>query len=339
MQPYKFLPQLKPVLWGGHSLAALKGMPSNDEPIGESWEISGMPGHESVVASGPEAGITLPQLVARHGERLVGQECFRQYGEHFPLLVKLIDAHRPLSVQVHPDDILAQQRHNCPGKTEMWFIVESDPQARILAGVKRPLPLDRLDELAHSGELIEWMDSHPSRPGDVFFLPAGSLHSIGAGNLLVEIQQASDVTYRLYDYGRLDANGQPRQLHLEQAREAIDCQPNPNIASHCPISKRGITPLANCKHFSVEHLSIDGQIKLDWKPMRSFLIVVCTQGQCTIITDGDCRTMLAIGESALVPACVNNILIKGKGQAITVQMPNNSALSSCENSTQNTIRQ
>ena len=344
MQPYKFLPQLKPVIWGGHRLAALKGnalvnaqctmhnaqlenaqctMHNAELPIGESWEISAMPGHESVVATGPEAGTTLPQLLARHGEQLVGKECFRQHGEHFPLLVKLIDAHKPLSVQVHPDDTLAQQRHQCPGKTEMWYIVQTDPQARILAGLKRTLPLDRLDELAHSGELIDWMDSHPSQPGDVFFLPAGTLHSIGAGNLLVEIQQASDITYRLYDYGRLDADGQPRQLHLEQAHEAIDCQPNSNITSHCPTDSICITPLVRCRYFDVAHLGIDGQLSPCWEPMRSFMIVVCIQGECTLVTDGDCRTTLVVGESAFVPAGVNTILIEGNGQAITAQMPNN----------------
>lgn len=321
MQPYKFLPILKPVLWGGQRLAALKGTPDSLEPIGESWEISGMPGHESVVAAGPEAGTTLPQLVARHGERLVGQECFRRHGEHFPLLVKLIDAHQPLSVQVHPDDTLAEQRHHSPGKTEMWYIVQSDPQACILAGLKRPLPLDRLNELAHNGEIMDWLDNHHSQPGDVFFLPAGTLHSIGAGNLLVEIQQASDVTYRLYDYGRLDVHGQPRQLHLEEAHDAIDCQPNDKIASHCPTSSLGTSPLVNCKYFSVAHLGINGQLAPHWKPMRSFLIVVCTQGQLSIITDGSCRTTLAMGESTLIPACIDSVLIEGTGQAITAQMP------------------
>lgn len=330
MQPYKFLPQLKPVLWGGHRLTALKRdfmhnaqctVPASDEPIGESWEISAMPGHESVVATGPEAGTTLQQLLARHGERLVGHDCFKRYGEHFPLLIKLIDAHKPLSVQVHPDDALAEQRHHCPGKTEMWYIMQTEPQACILAGLKRTLPLDRLDELAHNGELIDWMDCHQSRPGDVFFLPAGTLHSIGAGNLLAEIQQASDVTYRLYDYGRLDANGQPRQLHLQQAREAIDCQPNPDIASHCLPESKGTTPLVRCEYFDVAHLGIDGHLAPNWEPMRSFMIVVCTQGQYTLVTDDDCRTTLAMGESALVPADVNTIHIEGNGQAITAQMP------------------
>ena len=323
MQPFKFIPQLKPVLWGGHRIAQLKGLPDTGEPIGESWEISAMPGHESVVATGTDAGLTLVQLIAKYREQLLGLDVHRRYGDHFPLLIKIIDAQQALSIQVHPSDELAARRHHCPGKTEMWYIVETQPQAVIMAGFNRTLTPAQFESLARNGLLEESITHYHSLPGDVFFLPAGTIHSIGAGNLLVEIQQASDITYRVYDYDRRDANGQPRQLHLEQARDAIHYAPDTGIASHCHATTAGQTPVASCEHFCTSHLCVQGQHKIDWEPMRSFMVMTGIQGRVEVVTDGTCSTPLAMGESMLIPACAASIEVQGNGQLIMASIPQN----------------
>ncbi len=321
MQPFKFIPQLKPVLWGGHRLAQLKHMPASQEPIGESWEISPMPGRESVVAQGIDAGLTLGALIDKYGERLLGRSTTRRYGNQFPLLVKIIDAHLPLSIQVHPDDELAAVRHHCPGKTEMWYVVDAQPDALIMAGLKQSLTPSQFESLTREGHIDQVITHYRPIAGDVFFLPAGTVHSIGAGNLLVEIQQASDITYRLYDYGRLDADGNSRPLHLVEARDAINYAPDSSIASHCATVGSGVMPMVACDHFTTSLLVVDGSLELDWVPERSFLIMVGTAGEINLITDGDCRTALAMGESMLIPACVRSIKAGGKGQAVIAQVP------------------
>lgn len=322
MAPFKFIPQLKPVLWGGRRITQLKHLPGGREPIGESWEISAMPGRESVVAQGDDAGLTLSQLLKKYGKWLVGQSVAEQYGERFPLLVKIIDAHQPLSIQVHPGDELAAKRHGCAGKTEMWYIVEAQPESVILAGLNQPLAPAQFETLLLNGQVEQCVAHYCSAPGDVFFLPPGTIHSIGAGNLLVEIQQASDITYRLWDYGRRDDNGLLRQLHLEEAREAINYAPNADIASHCDTSGTGETVLASCPHFHAAHLAVDGHHRLAWVPMRSFLIMVGTQGSLDIVTDSDCHTPLDMGESVLIPAGVTSIEVTGRGQLVMARMPN-----------------
>ncbi|MBR1803847.1 MAG: class I mannose-6-phosphate isomerase [Muribaculaceae bacterium] len=323
MQPFKFIPQLKPVLWGGNRITQLKHLPDQGNPIGESWEISGMPGHESVVAQGEDASRTLNWLIQHYKERLVGHVAYERYAHHFPLLIKIIDARQPLSIQVHPSDELAARRHQCPGKTEMWYIVETAPQSLIMAGLNRTLTPMQFESLIRDNQLDQSITHYHSLPGDVYFLPAGTIHSIGAGNLLVEIQQASDITYRVYDYGRLDADGQPRPLHIEQARDAIHYAPQQGIASHCSPTDPGETLIASCPYFSTSHLAVDGHHRIQWTPMRSFLAMVGIEGDLDIVTDGSCHTPLSMGESILIPACTESIEAVGTGRLIMAQMPHN----------------
>ena len=212
MQIYKFNTILKPVLWGGSKLLEFKHLPACDEPIGESWELSAMPGRESVVAQGEEKGMTLSQLVHHYGAELVGKEVSRRYGDSFPLLIKFIDARRDLSIQVHPDDKMARQRHGCSGKNEMWYILNADEHALIRAGFNRQLSPDEFVTLLNEGSILDVVNSSTSKPGDVFYLQAGQIHCIGAGNFLVEIQQSSDITYRVWDYNRYDTDGKLRPL-------------------------------------------------------------------------------------------------------------------------------
>lgn len=317
MEPFKFEPMLKPTIWGGSKIASIKGMPTNPTPIGESWELSAVPGHESIVAGqGVDAGKSLSELIGKYGQRLMGQRAYEQYDGQFPLLVKIIDARQDLSVQVHPDDTLAKQRHGCAGKTEMWYVVQADEGAKIYAGMAAPVTAHDFDLLAAgkpAGQHHTFMDlmaAHEAHPGDLFFIPAGRLHAIGAGCLLVEIQQSSDITYRVYDYDRKDANGNKRQLHIEQAREAIDYQ----VYSHYRSSYDStlpVSPLISCPYFQTQRIVVDGTANVDLG-YDAFIVVVCLRGNANI--NG---TDIAQGETMLVPACDNVLHISGNACLLT----------------------
>ena len=320
MKPLKFKPILKSVLWGGEKIAAFKQLGTQQHHIGESWEISAVKGHESVVAEGPDAGMTLPELIARDRDALMGKAVMEQYGTEFPLLIKFIDACDDLSVQVHPDDELAARRHGCPGKSEMWYVLETEPNATIMAGLNRHIDPDTYDRLIEQGNIMDVVTRHESHPGDVFFLPAGTIHSIGAGNLVAEIQQTSDITYRVYDYGRRDAMGNLRELHTQLAREAIDYDHQRHYVLHHDLNSPGEVPLVECEHFVVSHMRVSRHIKLNWKPFDSFLVMMCIDGTLEVHSDHDI-TPLHRGETILLPACVTDLEVGGNGSLLTARMP------------------
>lgn len=314
MKPYKFVPYLKSVIWGGEKIASLKGIETTQQHIGESWELSGVPGHESVcgergIANDEDKGLTLHQLIQKHGERLMGRSVMEHFGGQFPLLVKFIDARQDLSVQVHPNDQLAYERHNSPGKTEMWYIIESEPRAKIHVGLKHPIvPSNDDDEWVRS--IVESMDSYESHAGDCYFLPAGRLHAIGAGNLLAEIQQTSDITYRVYDYDRVDADGHPRELHVKQARAAVDYAILPDYRTMYDRSLSSVE-LVQCPYFNVHREIVEGAASIDYH-CDSFVIVICLNGEA--IVNG---IKAYQGETLLVPACNNILNIQGKATLLT----------------------
>lgn len=315
--PLKFRPILKSVIWGGEKIAPFKGIVTDQKNIGESWEVSGVPSNPSVVENGPDAGKTLPELVEKYKDALVGKEVYARYGNTFPLLVKIIDAAGDLSLQVHPDDELARKRHNSLGKTEMWYIVDTEPDAVICAGLSKNItPEDYVAKVADN-TLMDVVAHHKSHPGDVFFLPAGRIHSIGAGNLLVEVQETSDVTYRIYDFGRVDAKtGKPRELHVEQAKDAIDYNVYPEYVTKAGPEIDGLSRLVECDHFSVYKLVIDGHRVL--RPSRhTFSILTCIEGDLTLYTDNkENAVVLRKGESVLVPAMASEFTLDGKGVII-----------------------
>lgn len=321
MQIYKFNHILKTVLWGGNKLAEFKHLPPTDEPIGESWELSAMSDRESVVTNGDDRGLTLPQLVARYGADLVGEDVFRRYGGQFPLLIKLIDARRDLSVQVHPGDEMAHRKHGCAGKNEMWYILDADDGAVIHTGFNCALTVEEFDRRLADGSLLDVVNATESKPGDVFFIPAGQIHTIGAGNLLVEIQQSSDVTYRVWDYNRRDAAGNLRQLHIDEAREALDFAPRIGLVDHAPFQSPGITPLLRCPEFEVCHLDCEDGYTLDLPQPHSFVALVCIEGAVTLHVDGMPQASLAQGETALVPAVASSIEMRGKARLLTATVP------------------
>lgn len=307
--PIRFRPYLKTVIWGGDRICSYKGIHQPEPNIGESWEISAVPGHESVVEKGTYEGLTLTALIRDFGASLLGDSVVEKYGHNFPLLVKLIDANDNLSVQVHPDDELAMKRHNSMGKTEMWYIIDSAPEARIYAGLSLEMSPEEYELRVASDTLTEALAVHDSHPGDVFFLPAGRVHAIGAGNLLAEIQESSDITYRIYDYGRRDKDGNPRELHTELARDAIDFKVLPDYKN--PPLPEGETKceLVSCDHFTTHRLLVDGdyEIRMD---RSSFSILMCLEGEVTVsYPSGEMK--LSQGQTVLMPAVLNSFGLTG----------------------------
>lgn len=324
MKPYKFAPYLRTTIWGGYQIAPFKGIFTAQPNIGESWEISGVPGHESVVVErgiigDVDLGLNLTQLIDKYKGLLVGERVYRTYGNTFPLLVKFIDSRQDLSVQVHPDDQLAQKRHQCPGKTEMWYVIKADVGAKIYSGLKHSITPDDYERLAKAepinghSPMQDVIATHESHQGDLFFLPAGRLHAIGAGNFLTEIQQTSDITYRVYDFGRKDANGVPRELHLEQAKEAIDYQVWPEYRTSYDSTKPN-SELIHCPYFIVNRVVVQVAAEINLHS-DSFVIVVCLWGEANI--NG---IRVKQGETLLVPASENVLYIFGTATFLTATM-------------------
>ena len=324
MKPYKFAPYLRTTIWGGYQIAPFKGIFTAQPNIGESWEISGVPGHESVVVErgiigDVDLGLNLTQLIDKYKGLLVGERVYRTYGNTFPLLVKFIDSRQDLSVQVHPDDQLAQKRHQCPGKTEMWYVIKADVGAKIYSGLKQSITPDDYERLAKAepinghSPMQDVIATHESHQGDLFFLPAGRLHAIGAGNFLTEIQQTSDITYRVYDFGRKDANGVPRELHLEQAKEAIDYQVWPEYRTSYDSTKPN-SELIHCPYFIVNRVVVQVAAEINLHS-DSFVIVVCLWGKANI--NG---IRVKQGETLLVPASENVLYIFGNATFLTATM-------------------
>lgn len=325
MKPYKFEPYLKTTLWGGYQIAPFKGIFTAQPNIGESWEISGVPGHESVaidrgLVDDIDMGLTLTQLIDKYKGLLVGNKVYKHFGNKFPLLVKFIDSRQDLSVQVHPNDELAMERHGCAGKTEMWYVIKSDVGAKIYSGLRKSITPDDYERLVsadneENGEnpMASVIATHEAHDGDLYFLPAGRLHAIGAGNFLAEIQETSDITYRVYDFGRKDAHGKPRELHIQEARDAIDYQVWPEYRSSYDSTKP-ISQLINCPHFIVHCVVVQVASQVDFKT-DSFVVVMCLWGEANI--NG---VHIHQGETILVPACENVLYIFGNASFLTATL-------------------
>ena len=321
MQIYKFNTILKPVLWGGSKLLEFKNLPASDQLIGETWELSAMPGRESVVAEGMEAGMTLSQLVRHHGAELVGDDVYRRYGNSFPLLIKFIDAHRDLSIQVHPDEKMARQRHGCSGKNEMWYILQADEHSLIRTGFNRPVKVEEFDRSLADGSILDIVNAMYSKPGDVFYIPAGQIHSIGAGNMLVEIQQSSDITYRVWDYKRFDADGKLRPLHVQEAREALDFTPGGGKVHDRPCIAPGMTLLVDSPEFVVRHLEFKDGYCLENPDCHTFVAMVCIQGETSLQVSRMPAVTLRQGETVLVPAALDRVEMSGTARLLLATVP------------------
>ncbi|MBR5962794.1 MAG: mannose-6-phosphate isomerase [Bacteroidaceae bacterium] len=302
---YKFQPIVKTLLWGS-----------------ESWQLSGVPGSLSVVCEGPEEGRTVADLLAEQHERLVGRRNYKRYGNTFPLLIKFIDAHLPLSVQVHPNDDLAQKRHGTFGKTEMWYVVHADKDAYLYAGFNRLLDPESYCRMVENDTITDALAKHELHDGDVFFLPAGRVHSIGGGTTIAEIQQTSDITYRIYDFNRLDKNGNRRELHTELAKDAIDYTVFSDYRTHyLPCPNRPVE-LVNCKYFTTTLLELSKPLCFNHRAMDSFVIYICLEDDCEFTDGQGQQVILHAGQTLLVPASNSNLCLRPIGTAKLLEVHN-----------------
>ncbi|GHU70313.1 mannose-6-phosphate isomerase [Bacteroidia bacterium] len=302
MYPLKFNPILKPIIWGGEDICKFKNLESQQAAIGESWEISGVPGDVSVVSNGELAGKSLNELIEQFGEKLLGKPVFERFGDTFPLLIKFIDAKQALSIQVHPDDELAKKRHHSFGKTEMWYVVKTAENASLYSGFKTQIDAEKYVQSLDDDTFINYLQEHKVAPGDVFFLPAGRVHAIGAGCFIAEIQQTSNITYRIYDYNRKDKNGNPRELHTELAKDAIDYQVYPDYKFNYPKRKNGLQGLVECPYFSTNLIEAEKNQILNIVHQDTFVIYICLEGKLQLIDNQNNKIEIRQGESVLVPA-------------------------------------
>ncbi len=306
LYPLLFEANLFPIVWGGHSLKVIKGMVPDDEPIGESWDISAVANKESVVSNGALQGKKMSELASEYGADLLGQSVYEKYGGRFPILLKMIDAKSDLSIQVHPNDELAMERHGCMGKTEMWYVLDAKPGTFIYVGFSEDITVEEYRRRVENGTICDILAKYYIHPGDAFFIPAGCVHSICGGALIIEVQQSSDITYRIYDYGRLGIDGAPRELHTELAIAAIDYTVHGEYALTYTREKNRSNTVCKCDYFEVRSLILDAPLNRRMKSYDSFVIYVCLSGECGI----NDTVQLRCGQSCLVPAmCADNITL------------------------------
>lgn len=309
LYPLKFIPIYKERLWGGNKINTVLGKDYSPlERCGESWEISTVNENISVVANGEHTGKLLTDLINEYKDKLIGSKVYNKFGNGLPLLVKFIDANDDLSVQVHPDDKLAQSRHQSYGKTEMWYIIQADEGANISVGFNQKVDRELYLEKLGANALSDILNYEQPKPGDVYFIPAGRIHYIGKGVLLAEIQQPSDITYRIYDFDRIDSNGQKRELHTELAIDALDFNVYQEYGtSYQPVLNKE-TPIIECEFFTTNILTISGTKILDYTDVDSFVIHICVSGSYTIEVD-DMLYSIKFGECILLPAVLKNVIV------------------------------
>lgn len=311
MQPIKFNPLLVQTLWGGEKIIPFKHLKSDLTQVGESWEISGVKGNETVVSEGEFKGKKLNELVDELKGKLVGEANYKRFGNDFPLLIKFIDARQELSIQVHPTDELAQKRGKLRGKTEMWYIMDSDENAKLRAGMKEKITPEQYKQMVENDTITEAIAEYKVKEGDCFFLPAGRIHSIGTGCFLAEIQQTSDVTYRIYDFKRKDKDGNYRELHTEEAAECIDYNVEPNYRTeYTPVKNEGVA-LVECPYFTTAVYDLNEPMTLDYSELDSFVILIGLKGSGEITDNEGNTTTLCEGETILIPATTSEVKVTG----------------------------
>ena len=311
MQPIKFNPLLKSTIWGGDKIIPFKKLDSKQENVGESWEISGVPDNETIVSDGPFKGRKLNDMVATLKGKLVGAANYKRFGDEFPLLIKFIDARQDLSIQVHPTDEIAKKQGKERGKTEMWYIMNSDEGAKLFSGLKTQITPEQYKEMVENDTICDALAQYTVKEGDCFFLPAGRIHAIGTGCFLAEIQQTSDVTYRIYDYGRKDKDGNCRQLHTREAAECINYNVEKNYRmEYLPKKNEGVN-LVNCPYFNTAVYDLDEPMTLDYSELDSFVILIGMKGEGRITDNEGNETSLKAGETILIPATTLSLKVEG----------------------------
>lgn len=311
LYPLKFKPILKEKIWGGQNLkSTLNKKIPKDKKIGESWEISGVDQHVSIIENGYLAQNDLNDLIEIYMGDLVGDRVFDQFGIEFPLLIKFIDANDNLSIQVHPDDKLAMQRYGSNGKTEMWYVINAQKDAELISGFNHEMDKEHYLHHLKNNEISEILNHEKVRAGDVFYIPAGRVHAIGAGIVLAEIQQTSDVTYRIYDWDRKDEQGKSRELHTEEALDAIDFKAYDKYKTEYQSIKNLNSPILSNPYFETNILEFDQQIEINYNLLDSFVIYICLDGKFEIKYDELEKMTIEKGETVLIPAVIEHLILK-----------------------------
>ena len=324
LYPLKFKPILKSRLWGGDRLVEAAGKSAAKKAasagrIGESWELSGVPGDVSVVANGFLKSNNLEELIEVYMGDLVGDRVYDAYGTEFPILVKFIDAHDVLSVQVHPDDGLAEERHGSRGKTEMWYVADCEPGAYLYVGFNRPVTREEYLKAVVDGTLTDLLMRYEVRRGDVYYIPAGTVHAIGPGLLVAEIQETSDITYRISDWGRLGEDGRPRELHTAEATDAIDFGYGKEYFRSGVTAPGTVKEVVSSPFFTTAVMHVDGTMRRDYAALDSFVAYICTEGSVHLDTDGGSDKLTAL-RSILLPAEIDEAVLTGRGTVLEVYM-------------------
>lgn len=310
LYPLKFNTIFKDKLWGGEKIKTVLGKDFAPLPnCGETWELSGVKGNISQVSNGDLKGQLLTQVIDESAQELLGKRITAQYGKEFPLLIKFIDANQDLSIQVHPDDKLAQKRHNSFGKTEMWYIMQADQGSSLISGFNQDLDKTSYKKAFDEGRLTEILNREEVRAGDVFFLPAGRVHTIGKGLLLAEIQQTSDITYRIYDFDRIDDQGNKRELHVEEALDAIDYKKYDQYKTLYTDQQNERVDLVKCQYFTSNKLDLTETYSVNHGGLDCFKIYICLEGNASLTYAGGSET-LQMGEVILVPASMEQYQIE-----------------------------
>ncbi|WP_298351086.1 type I phosphomannose isomerase catalytic subunit [uncultured Dokdonia sp.] len=313
LYPLKFTPVYSYRIWGGEKLKTELNKNYEQNSIGKSWEVSGVPGNETKVSEGPLSGKTLKDLIETYKDELVGQSVYDNFGSTFPLLIKFIDAKSPLSIQVHPNDDLARQRHNSYGKNEMWYVMQAEKDAELIVGFNKRVSQENYQEHLQDNTLPEILNTEKVKEGSAYYIPAGRVHAIGAGVLLAEIQQTSDITYRIYDYDRVDkTTGKKRDLHTNLALDAIDYNHYASYATGYETCPNKVNKLIFSPYFKTNSLHLKDSFSRDLSSIKSFVIYICVEGK-TSLQCFNTTYELSKGETILIPATIEHIDFITKG--------------------------
>lgn len=312
LYPFKFEPILKERLWGGEKLKTVLGKPIENDITGESWELSTVKGNVSTIANGSLKGVSLQALIDSNGEEVLGKSVVERFGTDFPILIKFIDAKQDLSIQLHPDDKLAKERHGSFGKTEMWYVMDTDPKAELIVGFNRDVTKEEYSESLKKDTLLSLLNYEQVKEGDVFFIETGKIHAIGAGVMLAEIQQTSDVTYRVFDFNRKDKEGNLRELHTELALDAIDYKRKDDFKVEYSKEINTVNSMVDCPYFKTKFIQLTGDLEIDTTQRDSFTIFMCVGGKALIKTEAG-EVSIKKGETVLLPAIIRSILLQSNG--------------------------
>ncbi|WP_445717926.1 type I phosphomannose isomerase catalytic subunit [Flavobacterium sp.] len=315
--PLTFEPIFKDRIWGGSKLKSYLNKSIVSETTGESWEISTVPGDISVVNTGVLKGKNINEIIELYPEEILGKNVIARFGNQFPLLFKFIDAKEDLSIQLHPNDVLAKERHNSFGKTEMWYVMQADESARLVVGFKKDSNREEYISHLENKNLVALLNESPVKKGDVFFLETGTIHAIGAGVVVAEIQQTSDVTYRIYDWDRVDVNSQGRELHTELALDAINYNAIDSKIEYQEEANQSVS-VVDCPYFKTKIVAL--QDRFIWKKTKdAFTVFMCTNGQFEMVVNGEILRY-KMGDTILIPACIENLTVKGKATLLEISI-------------------